>query len=65
MKNNKTKPGSSGRKHMEKEKTKHKEEDNNVMVGAPPTCNLANARKVGPWLKGLQRVWFGGGRKRA
>ena len=56
MKNNKTKPGSSGRKHMEKEKIKHKEEDNNVMVEAPPTCNQANARKVGPWLKGLQRV---------
>ena len=52
---------------MEKEKTNHEEEeeDNNVMAGAPPTCNLANAGKVGLQLKGVQRVQFGEGGKRA
>ena len=53
---------------MGKEKTNHEEEeeeDNNVMAGAPPTCNLANAEKVGLQLKGVQRVWFGEGGKRA
>ena len=52
---------------MEKEKTNHEEEeeDNNVMAGAPPTCNPANAKKVGLQLKGVQRVWFGERGKRA
>ena len=49
---------------MGKEKTKCEEEDNDVMARAPPTCNPSNVAKVGPRLKRLQRVWFGGGRKR-
>ena len=65
-KNNEKKPSSNGRKHMEKEKTNHEEEEgSSVMVGAPPTCNPANAGKVGLQLKGVQRVWFGEGGKRA
>ena len=43
-----------------KEKTKHMEENNNVVTRAPPTYNSSNARKVGLRLKRLQRVWFGG-----
>ena len=42
-----TQPGSNSRKHVEKEKTKHEGQDNSVMAEAPPTCNPANARKVG------------------
>ena len=34
------------------------------MVGAPLTYNPTNARKVGSWPKGSQRMWFGGGGKR-
>ena len=51
-------------KRVVKEKTKHGGEDNNVMAEALPTHNSANARKVGPQLKGLQGVWFGGRGKR-
>ena len=65
MKNNETKPGSKGQKHMEKEKTKHEEEDNDVMAGVPPTYHPANAGKVGPRLNGLQNMWFGEKGKRA
>ena len=43
-----------------KEKTKHMEENNNVVTRAPLTYNSSNARKVGLQLKILQRVWFGG-----
>ena len=51
---------------MGKEKTnREEEEDSSVMAGAPPTCNLANAGKVGLQLKGVQRVQFGEGGKRA
>ena len=32
-----------------------KEESKDVMARTPPTCNLANARKVGPRPKGLQK----------
>ena len=39
---------------MGKEKTnREEEEDSSVMAGAPPTCNLANAGKVGLQLKGV------------
>ena len=65
-KNNEKKPSSSDRKHMGKEKTnREEEEDSSVMARAPPTCNLANAGKVGLQLKGVQRVQFGEGGKRA
>ena len=51
---------------MGKEKTnREEEEDSSVMARAPPTCNLANAGKVGLQLKGVQRVQFGEGGKRA
>ena len=53
------------KKCMGKEKKKREKEDNDVMVGALPTYNPTNVGKVGPRLKRLQRVWFGGGRKRA
>lgn len=32
-------------------KTKYKGINNNVVVRASPTCNLANAREVSSWLK--------------
>ena len=53
------------KKCMGKEKKKREKEDNDVMVGAPPTCNPTNVREVGPQLKRLQRTWFGGEGKRA
>ena len=51
---------------MGKEKTnREKEEDSNVMAEAPPTYNPANVGKVGLQLKGVQKVQFGEGGKRA
>lgn len=39
-----------------------KEEDNNGVARAPPTCNQTNAREVGPVAKEITNgmVWWGG-----
>ena len=58
----KKKASNSGKKRMGNEETKRMKENNNGMAEVPLTCNLANARELGPMVREITEmmVWWKG-----
>ena len=56
------KASNSGKKRMGNEETKRMKENNNGMAEVPLTCNLANARELGPMVREITEmmVWWKG-----
>ena len=61
-KKRKKKASNSGKKRMGNEETKRMKENNNGMAEVPLTCNLANARELGPMVREITEmmVWWKG-----
>ena len=61
-KKKKKKASNSGKKRMGNEETKRMKENNNGMAEVPLTCNLANARELGPMVREITEmmVWWKG-----
>ena len=61
-KRKKKKASNSGKKRMGNEETKRMKENNNGMAEVPLTCNLANARELGPMVREITEmmVWWKG-----
>ena len=62
QKRKKKKASNSGQKRMGNEETKRMKENNNGMAEVPLTCNLANARELGPMVREITEmmVWWKG-----